>query len=224
MEPLEPRQGQRLLTRRDRRLLRDGTLPADSSSAGLGAAAHLLSARPVGFWLADSEAWFPTMGLVGYQQLGRGRRKTMAHAVFLIRSLFTQSAPTPAPSTGPWKRLESPACWPPSEARGTEMGSGHAASPAPQLIGREEKPSCPPRSSRVTQGPRRRGWPGTHPSLKAASDCASLLGLPGHLARPHTPEDRLSPQCPDLLTAFPKQAPCSEAGGSSPRLQCGDKS
>lgn len=71
------------------------------------------------------------------------------------------------------------------------------------------------------------------PSLQAASGCASLqtpcpraarrLGQATDRGGQAVPRGR---QCPSLLDTHLKRAPCSagsEAGGSSPLPQCGDK-
>lgn len=110
------------------------------------------------------------------------------------------------------------------------MGWGARSIPCTPADGEENKTTRPPRSSRVTQGVSKEWRPGTHPAPKQQVAVppadASALGLPGHLARPHRPEDRLCPRCPDLLAASPQQTPgseSSEAGGSSPPLHRGDE-
>lgn len=76
----------------------------------------------------------------------------------------------------------------------------------------------------------RRGLEGGAGLVSTQPQSSQWLGLtpwlPGHLAGPHTREDRLSPRRPALLAAFPEQAPCSEgsgAGGSSHRRSVGTR-
>lgn len=105
------------------------------------------------------------------------------------------------------------------------MSWGHAASPAPQLIGGGgRKALLPSQELQSHTGASKEGlawYPPQPQSSKWLCLTAGAARTPGQATYA---EDRLSPRGPDLLATFPKQAPCSEAGGSSPRLQCGDKS
>ena len=114
--------------------------------------------------------------------------------------------------------------------RGPQLASSRLRSEVRRRAGAHGIPrapadaEAPPLPSRWLQShtrgrPRRRGRPGTNPASK--QQAAVHPGLPGHLAGPHPREDRPSPRCPDLLTAFLKQAPCS--AGSAARGSVGTR-
>lgn len=173
------------------------TLQGDSSPAELGGSGTSWQVQMPG---SPPWAWRVIT------QLGRGRRKATAHPLSLTRSLFTQSVPTPAPKTGLWKGLESPARWPPAEARGIEMVSGFPSC-TPADGEKTNKQTLLPSQELQSPTAASKEGPARYPaSLKAASGGASPPGLLGHLARPPTREDRLSPGCPDRLASFPEQA------------------